>query len=189
MITRRSSLGFFARPRQQDWKPLSARDVIRERYFPNVLLRTQENRTVRLYDDLIKNKIILINFMFTNCDGICPLVTQNLARVQRLLGGRAGRDVFFCSFSLDPQHDTPSVLKAYADLHKAGSGWSFLTGTPGEMEMLRRRLGFVDPDPAVDADRESHIGNVRYGNEPRTLWGACPGMSSPQFIVDALGWV
>jgi len=55
--------------------------------------------------------------------------------------------------------------------------------------MLRRRLGFTDPDPEKDKDRETHIGNVRYGNEVRQLWGACPGMSRAEFIVESLSWV
>jgi protein SCO1/2 len=93
------------------------------------------------------------------------------------------------SFTLDPLRDTSKVLKEYAELHHVGPGWRFLTGTPDQMELLRRKLGFVDPDPKVDRDKESHIGNVRYGNEPRQLWGACPGMSRPEFIVESLSWV
>ena len=93
------------------------------------------------------------------------------------------------SFTLDPTHDTPDVLKEYAQMHHVGPGWQFLTGKPDEMEVLRRKLGFVDPDPALDKDKESHIGNVRYGNERRQLWGACPGMSKPEFIVESLSWV
>ena len=159
------------------------------RYFPDVVLQTQENRKVRLYEDLVKDRVMLINFMYASCDRICPRVVHNLAKVQKLLGDRVGRDVFFYSFTLDPKHDTPKVLKQYAAQHGAGPGWSFLTGKPDEMELLRRKLGFTDPDPAVDRDRENHIGNIRYGNEARLLWGACPGMSNPEFIVESLSWV
>jgi protein SCO1/2 len=52
--------------------------------------------------------------------------------------------------------------------------------------MLRRRLGFVDSDPVLDADLEQHIGVVRYGNERLNRWSACPALSSPQVIVDAV---
>ena len=55
--------------------------------------------------------------------------------------------------------------------------------------MLRRRLGFVDPDPKVDKDKSSHIGNVRYGNEPYQWWAACPGMVKPAFIAESILWV
>ncbi len=173
----------------QHWKHIDPRQAIRERYFPDVVLTTQDNKKVHLYDDLIKDKVMLINFMYTSCDQICPRVTQNLVRVQKLLANRIARNIFFYSFTLDPKHDTPAVLKDYAAIHRVGPGWSFLTGTPEEMEMLRRRLGFTDPDPEKDKDRETHIGNVRYGNEVRQLWGACPGMSRAEFIVESLSWV
>src|SRR5205823_1034421 len=80
-------------------------------YFPNVVLRTQDDRRVRLYDDLLRGKSVLVNFFYANCkDGICPVTTQNLVRVQRLLGERCGRDVFMYSFSLAPEQDTPARL-------------------------------------------------------------------------------
>jgi len=178
-----------AQPPKQHWQTVPPREAIRQRYFPNVALKTQDDRTVHLYDDLIKDKIMIINFMYATCDRICPRVIQNLVKVQKLIGARAGRDVFFYSFTLDPLHDTPSALKEYAAVHGAGPGWTFLTGPPDRMEMLRRKLGFTDPDPAADKDRENHIGNIRYGNEARLLWGACPGMSHPEFIVESLSWV
>jgi protein SCO1/2 len=177
-------------PPPRQWKTIEPRDAIRERYFPDVVLRTEANRRVRLYEDLVKDKIVLLHFMYANCDRICPRVVHNLTTVYKLLGERAGKDVFLCSFTLDPAHDTPNALKKYAAMHQAGGpGWSFLTGSPATMEMLRRRLGFTDPDPVRDKDRENHIGNVRYGNEARCLWGACPGMSRPEFIVESLSWV
>src|SRR5947199_3833244 len=178
-----------APPVQRAWAEIAPREMIRQRYFPDVVLKTQENKHVQLYRDLIKDKVMLINFMYASCNGICPRVTQNLVKVQKLLGGRMGKDIFFYSFTLDPSHDTPKVLKEYAAMHRVGPGWSFLTGTADELEMLRRRLGFTDPDPVQDKDRETHIGNVRYGNEARLLWGACPGMSRAEFIVESLSWI
>ncbi len=174
---------------QEHWKQIDPREMIRQRYFPNVVLTTHENKKVRLYDDLVKDKVMLINFMYTSCERLCPRVTQNLVHVQKLLGDRMGRDFFFYSFSLDPKNDTAKVLSDYAAMHKVGPGWSFLTGDPDEIEHLRRILGFTDPDPEQDKDKDSHIGNVRYGNERRQLWGACPGMSQADFIVEALSWV
>jgi protein SCO1 len=175
---------------QKRWKAIEPRDAIRTRYFPDVVLRTETSRPVRLYEDLVKDRIVLMHFMYATCDRICPRVVHNLSAVHKLLGERAGKDVFLYSFTLDPAHDTPEALKKYAAMHQAGGqGWSFLTGTPATMEMLRRRLGFTDPDPVRDQDRENHIGNVRYGNEARCLWGACPGMSRPEYIVESLTWV
>jgi protein SCO1/2 len=167
----------------------SARERIRELHFPNVLLTTHEGHKVRFYDDLLKDKIVLINFMYVRCEGVCPGITANLAKLQKLLGSRLGRDIFMYSFTLKPEEDTPAVLSSYAEAYKVGKGWSFLTGTPADMELLRRKLGFTDPDPAIDAIKSSHIGNVRYGNEPLQLWGSCPGMSKASWIAESIRWV
>ena len=168
---------------------MASRDRTRERHFPNVQLVTHEGRKVRFYDDLIKNKIVVINFMYSQCEGICPGITTNLVKVQRMLGDRVGRDIFMYSFSLKPEQDTPEALTAYAKMHKVGPGWQYLTGAPADLELLRRKLGFTDPDPLVDADKSNHIGNVRYGNEPLQLWAACPGMMKPDMIVESIGWL
>jgi protein SCO1/2 len=106
--------------------------------------------------------------------------------VQEILGPRVGRDIFMYSISLDPEHDTPRVLKRYARQFGAKPGWLFLTGTPDAVEALRRRLGFVDSDPVVDKDRSQHIGMVKYGIEPLERWAACPVFVKPETMARAL---
>ena len=166
-----------------------SRETIRRRHFPDVTLTTHEGRRVRFYDDLIKDKIVTINFMYADCGGVCPGITMNLVKVQKALGDRIGRDIFMYSFTLKPQHDTPAVLKSYAEMHGVQPGWEFLTGAPRDMELLRVKLGFVDPDPKIDKDKSQHIGNVRYGNEALQLWAACPGLANPEWIVESIGYV
>lgn len=165
------------------------RERIRQRYFPNVVLRNQDNQKFHFYDDLVKDKVVTINFFFAKCEDICPLVTSNLAKVQKVLGDRVGRDIFMNSISLKPQQDTPANLKAFAKMHHAGPGWNFLTGKPADIELLRRSLGFTNPDPRLDQDTNQHIGNVRYGNERLMLWAACPGMADAHFIAESINWV
>ena len=153
------------------------------------MLSTHEGKKVRFYDDLIKDKIVVINFMYAECEGICPGITANLVKVQKALGNRVGRDIFIYSITLKPEEDTAAVLKEYAEMHGARPGWTFLTGKPDDIELLRRRLGFVDSDPEVDKDKSQHIGNVRYGNEPLQQWGACPGQANPAWIVKLISGV
>ena len=167
----------------------SPRERIRDRYLPNLVLRTQDDRVVRFYDDLIKDKVVVINFMYAQCDGICPGLTANLVKVQKRLGRRVGREIFMYSITLQPAHDSPAVLETYARDHGAGPGWTFLTGRLEDIERLRRSLGFVDPDPVVDQDKANHVGNIRYGNEPAMLWAACPGLADAKWIVESLSWV
>ena len=170
-------------------KNTAARERIRERHFPNLLLTTHEGRKVRFYDDLIKDKIVVINFMYVKCEGVCPGITANLVKLQKLLGNRLGQDIFMYSFTLKPEQDSPDVLRKYAEAYHAKKGWTFLTGAPDDMELLRRKLGFTDPDPKLDAIKSNHIGNVRYGNEPRLLWGSCPGLSKPSWMAESISWV
>ena len=155
-------------------------------WFTNAEVKTHDGRTLRFYDDVMKGKIILINFFFTDCDDICPLMTENLARVQELLGPRVGKDIFMVSISLQPEHDTPEVLAAYAKSYLAGPGWLFLTGKKDDIELLRHRLGFVDSDPAQDADLEQHIGTVRIANEPMHRWAMSPALLNPTALVRAV---
>jgi len=171
------------------FKEISSRERIRQRYFPNLVLTSHEGRKVKFYDDLVKDKIVVFNMFYAKCEGICSPVTRNLVRVQSLLGDRVGKDIFFYSFSLKPKEDTVPALQHYAEIHKVKPGWLFLTGSPDDMELLRRKLGFVDPDPEVDKDTSNHIGVLKYGNEPLQRWGGCPGMQAPDAIAEAISWV
>ena len=168
---------------------VSPREIIRQRYFPDITLRTQDNKKVRFYDDLIKNKVVTINFFYVRCEGVCPGIMANLVKVQKLLGARVGRDIFMNSITLKPEEDTPAVLKQYAKSYQVKPGWTFLTGKPDDIELLRRSLGFTNPSPVLDKDKSQHIGNVRYGNEPLMLWAACPGLAHAEWIVESISWV
>jgi len=183
--------GFLTQVSGQDsnGNAISSRELIRQRYFPNIVLTTHEDKKVRFYDDLLKDKIVLINMMYAKCEGICTPVTMNLKKVQKLLGDRVGRDIFIYSITLKPEEDTPMMLKHYAEMHHAGPGWLFLTGSSQDIETLRRKLGFTNPDPKLDADKTQHIGMVRYGNEPLQLWAACPGMANPSWLAESISWV
>jgi protein SCO1/2 len=168
---------------------VTAREKVRRRYFPDVVLRNQDNKKFRFYEDIVKDKIVIINFFFATCDNICPLVTSNLVKVQKMLGDRVGKDVFMSSISLKPEQDTPAQLKDFSKMHHTGPGWNFFTGDPADIEMLRQKLGFTNPDPRLDKDTDQHIGNIRYGNERLMLWATCPGMADAHFIAEAIGWV
>ena len=170
-----------------EWPNLSARETIRRRHFPDVILRTHENRSVRLYEDCIKDKFVMINFMYMNCiDGTCPVTTYNLSQVQQILKERVGRDIFMYSITLDPEHDTPDLLNRYARSYHVGPGWLFLRAEPRDTEMIRRKLGFYDRDPAVDAKKSNHVAMLRYGDEPRQLWSTTSAMIAPRTVAQVI---
>src|SRR6185369_11872426 len=97
-------------------------------YFPDVPLITHREKTVHFYTDLVKDKVVVINFIYTSCPDECALETARLAEVQKILGDRVGKDVFMYSISIDPDKDTPKALREYAEKFEAGPGWLFLTG-------------------------------------------------------------
>lgn len=167
----------------------SSREKLRKRYFPNFELTTHEGKKVRFYDDLIKDKIVVINFMYAKCEGICMPITMNLKRVQKLLGDRVGRDIFMYSVTLKPEEDTPRALKQYVRAHRIKPGWTFLTGKPDEIDTLRRKLGFKDGKAKLDKDLTNHIGMVRYGNEARQWWAMFPGRANAPWIVESILWM
>jgi protein SCO1 len=159
------------------------------RRFPRVTLTTQQGRRVRFYEDLVKGKKVLINFMYTECAESCPRTTANLVAVQKAFGDRVGRDVFFVSITLTPLRDTPARLAAYAKEQGCGPGWHFLTGDMEDINRVRRSLGVYDT-----ADITQHVGIVTYGNETEGKWGATSALAPPDRIAWAVrnrvdGWV
>jgi protein SCO1/2 len=174
---------------ESKFKQIPSRELTRQRYFPNLILTDQNGRKLKFYDDLVKDKIVIFNMFYAQCEGICTPVTRNLVRLQQVLGNRVGKDIFMYSFSLKPKDDTVAALKHYAQMHKVKPGWLFLTGSVDDMETLRHKLGYVDPDPEVDKDKSNHIAVLKYVNEPLERWGGCPGMSSPEWIAETLSWV
>jgi len=154
-------------------------------YFPNVALTTHEGKTVRFYDDLIKGKIVAIDLIYTTCQYACPLETARLAQVQRVLGDRVGRDIFFYSITIDPEHDTPEVLNEYARKYHVGPGWLFLTGKAADIERLSRKLGlYSDPDPN---DPDGHTPMLLVGNEASGQWMRNAALDNPRFLATTIG--
>ncbi len=154
-------------------------------YFPNVPLTTQDGTTVHFYDDLIKGKTVAIELIYTHCKDACPLETARLAQVQRILGDRVGRDIFFYSISIDPQRDTPEELKAYAEKFHVGPGWLFLTGKSEDIDLISKKLGlYSDPDPA---NRDGHTVYLLLGNEPTGQWMRNAALDNPKFLAVMIG--
>jgi protein SCO1/2 len=162
-------------------RPLTTADVERRRRrFANVTLRTHEGRAVRFYDDLLKDKAVIVQFLYTQCTLRCPKTTVMLREVQHLLGGRLGRDIFMYSITVDPEHDTPAALRAYAREMRAKAGWVFLTGEPADVEQVRRNFG---DDPSLRFDNSNHLNLIAYGVEALERWGSLPAWTEPATMV------
>lgn len=155
-------------------------------YFPNIPLVTHEGKSVRFFDDLIKGKVVAINFIFTNCPDVCPLETAMLREVQEILGDRVGRDVFMYSITIDPERDTPEVLRKYAEKFEVGPGWLFLTGKKDDITLLRRKLGLYSD--AKESDKlEAHSVSGIMGNQSTGRWMRMSPFENPHIMATQIG--
>ncbi len=161
-------------------------DFIGANKIPNVPLTTHKGRTVNFYDDLVKDRLIIINMMYTSCSGICPLATSNLHQVHKILSAELSIPYVMCSLTLSPEVDDPTMLADYVAKYRLPDDWLYLTGTPEHVRLVRNALGFYDIDPDVDGDNASHTGMVRLGNEALQRWSMMASQASPQQIVDSI---
>jgi protein SCO1 len=152
--------------------------------FPNTELITQDGKKVHFYDDLVKGKIVAIDFIYTTCQYACPLETARMTQVQKKLGDRVGSDIFFYSISIDPEHDTPAVLKAYMEKFHVAPGWTFLTGQKNEIDLLMKKLGVYN-DPSVSAD--GHLPHLLIGNDATNTWIRANALDNPAFQARMIG--
>jgi protein SCO1/2 len=156
--------------------------------YTNAVLRTQNNEAVKFYDDLIRGKQCVINFMYAECHGSCPAVTQTLKTIYRELKDRMGKDLFFYSMTIKPENDTPTALKHYAEMRNADlPGWYFLTGDPYDLKTIRYRLFNMD-HPGLDADLSLHSGYLRIINDARNSWGMAQAFASNKNILTRIAW-
>jgi len=147
--------------------------------IPDVPLVDQDGRAVR-FPDLLRGRVVAINFVFTTCTTICPPMGANFAKLRQLLGERAGRDVELISVSVDPGNDTPERLKAWAAKFGAGPGWTLLTGEPDQVTHLLKALGVYTPNLA------DHSPLVLVGNASKGEWTRAYGLAAPARLVELI---
>ena len=107
---------------------------------PEFALTSQDGRQVKLAD--LRGKVVALTFIFTRCTDTCPVLTPMMSFVQDRLGSDFGAKIAFVSITVDPEHDTPEVLKEYGEAVGANfAGWFFLTGSPSAIADVIRRYG------------------------------------------------
>ncbi|WP_162560040.1 SCO family protein [Methylotetracoccus oryzae] len=155
-------------------------------YFPNVELVDQDGHTVRFYDDLIKDKVFAINFIYTRCTASCPIETAALRKVAKALGERMGRDIFFYTISIDGNRDNPQVLKEYASRFNTGPGWTFLTGRKEDVTRIREKLGMYREDGKPEKELGEHSIVILMGNERGGQWIKRSPFDNPEALARIL---
>ena len=148
-----------------------------EKYFSDVELIDQDGQKHRFYNDVLKNKVVVINTFFTTCTNICPPMNRNFEKMQEALGERLGKDVFLISISVDPATDTPPRLKEYSRRFHARPGWMFLTGKKENVDWALYKLGqYVET-------RDDHTSIFIIGNEPKGLWKKAYGLAKVDELI------
>ena len=168
-----SGLGLSAEQQQ-------SRERLRRIRTPNEMLVDQNGRSVRFYDDIMKDRKVVINVMYTVCSNICTPATRNLIEAQRLLGDEA-KDLHFVSMSLTPLSDGPAELREFKKLHGIDERWTFLTGKVENVEKVQRAMGFLSERDTDDL--LSHSGMARLCDEPNLKWTHLNTMVSGKSIA------
>ena len=133
-------------------------------WFTDTPLQDQNGNTLRFYSDALKDRVVLLNVVFTRCDDACPLITRKLKEVREVLGDKAD-GITFISLTSDPLRDTPAVLKAYTLKQGIdGPHWFFLTGDKAQMDLVLGRIGQIVPTP------EQHSTHLIVGDVANNRW-------------------
>jgi protein SCO1/2 len=141
------------------------------------LLMDQDGRELMFVGDVIGENIVVMDFVYTTCTTICPVLSALFTQVQGQLGDAVGDEVTLVSMSVDPVRDTPQRLKAYSAKHRAGEGWLWLTGPKADVEDVLTGLGAYTPS------FEDHPSMVLIGDGRTGEWKRLFGFPNPDRIV------
>jgi protein SCO1/2 len=164
-------------PDKLEAQPVAGLDI------PDVPVVDQDGKPLRFYSDLVKGKVVAVNFVFTTCTTICPPMGANFAKLQKVLGERVGQDVHLISVSVDPSTDTPERMKAWGQKFGAGPGWTLVTGDRNEITRLLKALGVYTPDI------NDHSPLVLVGNDAKGQWTRAYGLAAPAKVAELIDGV
>ena len=141
------------------------------------MLMTQHGEDVMFVSDVIGDNIVVMDFVYTTCTTICPVLSALFTQVQTKLGDDVGEEIWLVSMSVDPIRDTPQRMKAYSAKHRAGDGWLWLTGPKPAVDDVLTGLG------AYTTNFEDHPSMVLVGDGRTGEWKRLFGFPNPDRIV------
>lgn len=148
--------------------------------IPDLPMTDHEGRKVRLYSDLIKDRVVVLSFFYTSCVYTCTRQGKTYSELQALLGERLGKSVFLISVTTDPARDTPEQLKAWAERYKVRPGWVLVTGEEAEMNQLLVQF------TGNTAGGNMHLPSTFIGDDRRGLWTGAAGMFTPEQLLKVI---
>jgi len=134
-------------------------------YFTDTVLTTQSGEKLRFYSDVLDGHVVMLNVIYTSCQGACPMLTQKLSEVSKQLGDQFGNNIRFVSVSNDPERDTPEALAKFAAKQNVNmAGWTFLTGPKDEVDGIITKLGLYT------SNFQEHKSTILIGNTRTGHW-------------------
>lgn len=148
--------------------------------IPDVEMTDQDGRKVQLYSDLIKGKVVVLNFFFTSCVNVCLTQGVTLKKLKSHLAERFGKEIFFVSISKNPKTDTPAKLKHWGKQFGVGPGWSLVTGDLKVIDELSLSL------TAEEAGSAAHSPILIIGNDTTGVWSLASGDASTSELTEVI---
>jgi protein SCO1/2 len=143
---------------------------------PDVMLVRSDGARVSFARELDDGRPVLLDFIYTTCTTICPVMTQTFAEVQKRLGPDAAK-VKMVSVSIDPEEDTPARLTSYAKRYAAGAQWTFYTGTAEASVAVQRAFD------AYRGDKMNHAPVTYFRSAPGHPWVRLDGFVTPDAVI------
>jgi len=143
---------------------------------PDITLTRSDGARVNFAHELDDGRPVLLDFIYTTCTTICPVMSQTFAEVQKRLGSDATK-VKMVSVSIDPEEDTPARLTEYAKRYRAGAQWTFYTGTIEASIAVQRTF------EAYRGDKMSHSPITFFRAAPGRPWVRLDGFATPDALI------
>jgi protein SCO1 len=148
-----------------------------EKYFSNTELINQNRERMRLYQDILKDRVVIINAFHTSCASTIPLINRNLQKISKAFANNLGKELFIVSITVDSINDTPEKLKEYAKNYGAKPGWLFLSGEKDNVDQALKKFGlYVE-------NIESHSTVLIMGNGRTGLWKKAYGLAKAEELI------
>jgi len=140
----------------------------------------QDGRSRRFASDVVGDRVVAVNFIFTTCPSICPIQSAIFASLQKELGERLGREVGLVSVSIDPKTDVPGRLRAYGERYHARPGWTWVTGDKQSIDQILVALG------AYSSAVEEHSATILVGDPTAGAWTRFYGFPKPSALLERI---
>jgi protein SCO1/2 len=165
-----------AAPTDEAASPDSLRVSTAAYHVPDVQLVRQDGKAVSLAEEMNDGRPVVLNFIFTSCEAICPMMTQTFAVFQRKLGAESAQ-VHLMSISIDPEQDTPPRLRHYAKRFKSGPGWNFYTGTTAASVAAQKAFS------VFRGEKMDHTAVTLLRAAPGAKWQRLDGFATPDDLI------